>query len=344
MVRRFKRMAWMASGLAIAAAVAVTASGSLSVRAQSAPVVPNSGPAPAYALVAPATAGSVPPDPLIAQIVQAPPIWAENFQHAPQLADWARGYSPWPNTIGNRILLGGEREVYLDAPYLDRDLLQWHTGQVTLVAERMTAADRAAIDARMRAEHTGPPQSSALTAADWVSAMLKGSHAFQYGYVEIQAQADLDPSAWPAFWLLPAKWGWPPEIDILEIPGDRTAHQTLHSLPGDPQPHPTVRTPIGPAFHTYGVLWGPDRIRFYVDRHQTADFPTPPDMHQPMYPVLNLAVGGWAKMPGAQTPKQLTMHINYVRWWPLLKNEVSVEGEMPNNGRALSYSDNRLQG
>ncbi len=328
MVRTSERMAWMVSGLAIAGAVALTAPGSMPVRAQSAPVSSESGPAP--------------PDALVAQIVQAPPIWAEDFRRAPQLSDWARGYSPWTNTIANRILLGGERAVYLDAPYLDRDLLQWHAGQVTLVAERMTAVDRAAIAARMRAEHTGPPQSHALIAADWVSAMLKGTHAFQYGYVEMQAQADLEPSAWPAFWLLPAKWGWPPEIDIIEIPGDRTAHQTLHSLPGDPQPHPTVRTPIGPGFHTYGVLWGPDRIRFYVDRRETADFATPPDMHQPMYPVLNLAVGGWAKMPGAQTPRQLTMQINYVRWWSLPAGRMSARRATPNSASPVRYSHNGL--
>lgn len=253
----------------------------------------------------------------LAGIVAKTPTWNETFAKRPAAPDWIRGYSPWPNTINNRILLTGEVAVYTDTPYLKRDLLQWQAGRARLVAERMTAADRAAIAARIAAEKPNARAVAALNNAQWVSTLLKSSRSVQYGYIEAQISTDLDASAWPAFWMLPAKWGWPPEIDILEIAGDRIAHQTLHSMPGDPAPHPTVRTAIGPGYHTYGLLWRSDYIRFFVDRKPTACFRTPADMKQPMYPLLNLAVGGWAKAPTTATPKQLVMDVKYLKWWPL---------------------------
>jgi len=88
-------------------------------------------------------------------------------------------------------------------------------------------------------------------------------------------------------------------------------------MPGDPTPHLTVKTPIDDKFHSYGVLWGPKAIIFFIDRVATARFATPPDMHQPMYPLLNLAVGGWARPPDTRTPAKMTMAVEYVRWWNL---------------------------
>lgn len=263
-----------------------------------------------------ASAGTA--DPELRAMLAVTPVWSEDFATRPAAPEWVRGYSPWPNTIANRILMTGETAVYLDTPYLNRDLLQWQAGRVRLVAERMTAADRAAINARIAREAPPARATAALLSAQWVSSMLKSRRAFQYGYFEAQIANDRDPATWPAFWLLPARWGWPPEIDILEMPGDNIAHQTLHSMPGDPPPHPTVRTTMGTGYHTYGVLWRPDFIRFFVDRRPTACFRTPADMHQPMYPLLNLAIGGWAKAPTKSTPARLTMDIRYVRWWPLL--------------------------
>ena len=257
------------------------------------------------------------PDPRLRPILKSTPIWSEDFLERPAAPDWSRGLTPWPQTLPSRILLTGERQVYFDKPYLGRDLLEWRPGLVTLVAEPMTENDRTAIDAHMATETIPATLRTALSNANWASTALKSSHSFQYGYIEARIKADLKPGTWPAFWMLPKKWGWPPEIDILEIPGDKTAHQTLHSMPGNPPPHPSVKVPISPGFHTYGVLWGPQNIRFYIDRHETANFPTPADMHQPMYTVLNLAIGGWAGNVDASTGNRATVEVSYVRWWPL---------------------------
>ena len=251
-------------------------------------------------------------------LIAKSPSWSEDFSAPPSPQYWDRGFSAWPNTVNNRILwASGEVEVYIDKTNFGHDELSWRQGHVIFTAERMNSAERADIDTRILREHINGKAANALRRASWVSSLLKGRRAFLYGYFEARLRWDGSKSAWPAFWLLPQHAAWPPEIDILEIPGDATAHQTLHSMPGDPTPHLTVKTPIDDKFHSYGVLWGPKAIIFFIDRVATARFATPPDMHQPMYPLLNLAVGGWARPPDTRTPAKMTMAVEYVRWWNL---------------------------
>jgi serralysin len=253
-------------------------------------------------------------------ITAAPPIWADEFTNGPTAGEWDRGLSPWPNTIANRIMPGtGERQVFVDPAYLGSESVFAVNGTALILAQRMDAGTRGRVDAKITLEKPFLAAEAALRKADWISGALKGRKGFQYGYVEASFRvSDPAPSAWPAFWLLPVQWGWPPEIDILEIPGDQVAHQTLHSSPGDPFPRPTCKTPLltPGRFHSYGVHWTAETITFFVDRVQTCSFPTPYDMKQPMYPILSLAVGGWATAPDATTTN-MQMQIDYIRWWAL---------------------------
>ena len=265
------------------------------------------------------------PDPEIAALVAGDPLWAEDFTAPATTENWERGYAPAANAIGDRILLNGEMQVYTDAPYLNRDLLTLSNGNAALSAMRMTADDRQAINARMASEHLAarlPPLAAALTKATWVSTLLKGRRAFQYGYFEANLRQDADPSAWGAFWLLPQIRAWPPEIDIAEIltrDNVSVAHQTLHwkAADGSPAKATTQKPLIASEFHTYGVLWRPDWIMFFVDRQRTGCFATPASMNQPMYPLLNLAIGGWAAAPSASTASKITLDVNYVHYWPI---------------------------
>ena len=264
-------------------------------------------------------------DPEIADLVATPPTWADDFTDPTTTANWERGFAPVANAIGDRVLPNGEAQVYTDTPYLNRDLLDLSQNHAVLAAEPMSPDDRQAIDARMASENIAgkiPVLAAALTKATWVSTLLKGRKAFQYGYFEANMRQDADPSAWGAFWLLPQVRAWPPEIDVAEILSRNNViavHQTLHwkDANGALAKATTQKPLTGSDYHTYGVLWRPDRIMFFVDRHRTACFQTPASMNQPMYPLLNLAIGGWAAAPSASTASRITLDVAYVHYWAL---------------------------
>jgi len=124
---------------------------------------------------------------------------------------------------------------------------------------------------------------------------------------------------WPAFWLLPVDRSWPPEIDVLEILGNdpTTLHTNAHSkASGKHTDAPSViRLPDTSAgFHSYAVDWEADEIRWYFDGVEVARVPTPPDMHKPMYMLVNLAVGGhWPGSPDASTSFPAVLAIDWIR-------------------------------
>jgi beta-glucanase (GH16 family) len=45
------------------------------------------------------------------------------------------------------------------------------------------------------------------------------------------------------------------------------------------------------AFHDYGVLWQPDRIVYFIDRKPVSDIKVPSGFEDPMYMIVNLAMG-----------------------------------------------------
>jgi beta-glucanase (GH16 family) len=142
----------------------------------------------------------------------------------------------------------------------------------------------------------------------------------QFGRFEARLKLPYGQGIWPAFWLLPASGAWPPEIDVIEAHGDKpniTFH-TLHSEHETQGAHKVKAPADDGQFHTYGVLWQPDRIEWYVDDQLTASEPTPKDMHQPMFVIANLAIGGkWPGDPDADTPFPAQMEIDYIRAWSL---------------------------
>jgi beta-glucanase (GH16 family) len=45
------------------------------------------------------------------------------------------------------------------------------------------------------------------------------------------------------------------------------------------------------AFHDYGVLWEQDRLVYFVDRKPVSDIKVPARFEDPMYMIVNLAMG-----------------------------------------------------
>lgn len=145
----------------------------------------------------------------------------------------------------------------------------------------------------------------------------KDSFAQQYGYFEVRAQAPSGQGLWPCIWLLPAAGGWPPELDILESVGDASvAHETSHSNVGGFNTTDSTTSMVLPStdgYHTYGLSWKADQIIWYIDGQEVKCMATPADMHQKMYLLINLAVGGsWPGDPDPSTDLHAQFNVDYV--------------------------------
>lgn len=158
---------------------------------------------------------------------------------------------------------------------------------------------------------------------EYTSGLLTTYESFSqtYGYFEMRADLPEVGGTWPAFWLLPADGSWPPELDVVEMRGQdpNRLFMTAHSKASGQ--HTTVSSTANVSdtegFHTYGVLWTEDEIVWYYDDVAVARADTPADMHDPMYMLVNLAVGGSAGVPahGLTTPAE--MDIDYISAYTL---------------------------
>jgi beta-glucanase (GH16 family) len=151
-----------------------------------------------------------------------------------------------------------------------------------------------------------------------------------YGYYEMRAQLPSGNGMWPAFWLLPADGGWPPEIDIFEVLGNSptTLFTTVHSttaLANYSQKFADDHYSVGAAldvgvdmtagFHTYGLDFGPDKITWYFDGTARFSTPTPGDLkNREVYIAIDNALGGWSgNAVDASTRFPTQYKIDYVR-------------------------------
>jgi beta-glucanase (GH16 family) len=103
---------------------------------------------------------------------------------------------------------------------------------------------------------------------------------------------------WPAFWLLADDGGWPPEIDVMEGRGQRvgdmvmTTHWRIPATGFVQSCGFDFLVPDASSdFHDYGALWTPDRIVYFIDRKPVSDIKVPVGFDDPMYMIVNLAMG-----------------------------------------------------
>ena len=169
----------------------------------------------------------------------------------------------------------------------------------------------------------------------YTSARLKtqGLKGFEYGRIEARIKIPEGQGIWPAFWMLGdniATVDWPAcgEIDIMENIGKKpaTVYGSIHSPGGDLTRSFSLPSDqkLASAFHTYGIIWSPKLIQFYIDSptniyaaYTPADFPKTavwPFDDGKFFIILNLAVGGkWPGNPDASTIFPQEMLVDYVR-------------------------------
>lgn len=255
------------------------------------------------------------------------PVWSDEFDaQGQQLPDPAS----WTYDVGNQSGWGNrEIEIYCSPrsasprpcdtrhpnAFLDG------TGHLVLRAQRM-------------------PDGS------WTSARIttRGLKDFQYGRIEARMKLPVGTGLWPSFWMLGADFataGWPASGSVTMV--ENVSLSALTNGLGPQMIRSTVHGPryYGPNglwhdyklpngarvddgnFHTYGIIWSPGMIQFYVD--DPANVYLVQDVHdipeggvwvfdRPFYLVMNLAVGGdWPGNPDSTTPNPADMLVDYVR-------------------------------
>jgi beta-glucanase (GH16 family) len=211
---------------------------------------------------------------------------------------WKTTYSGGVRTLSNN----GEHEFYADSS-TGTNPFGLENGALTITAA--PAADTA---------ETGglPYTSGVITTQDFFEQ--------QYGYFEMRAQLAEGEGMWPAFWML-SQGTWPPELDVLEAFGAENSrgegganelHTAVHTTTEDGYGEwNTVDADLYDGYHTYGVKWEADKITYYFDGEEIGQTTTPADMHQAMYLIANLAVGGhWPESPDGDTAQ---LKIDYIR-------------------------------
>jgi beta-glucanase (GH16 family) len=172
-------------------------------------------------------------------------------------------------------------------------------------------------------------------AAQYTSSSLttRGLHSWKYGYFVMRGRIDTRPGIWPAWWTLGVSKPWPAngEIDIMEYyAGHVNANVAWEKADGFADWVTTFK-PIkdfhdpnwSRKFHLWVMHWTPEFIHLYLDgalltsvdlsrTHDALHHGFNP-FHQPVYMLLNQAIGGHAGGNPEHTHFPSRFEVDYVR-------------------------------
>lgn len=170
-------------------------------------------------------------------------------------------------------------------------------------------------------------QKRSMNGYEYTSGMVSSHdrYSFQYGYIEMRAKQPKGNGFWTTFWLIPHQRNvWPPEIDIAEYLGARPNlnHMTLHYRNTSGKATSSTSWHKGPDlttdYHTYGLLWEPGRLVWYIDGVERKRYENPDTVpSQPMQILATFALGAaWSNTPpDATTPFPSYYDIDYIKVW-----------------------------
>jgi beta-glucanase (GH16 family) len=171
-----------------------------------------------------------------------------------------------------------------------------------------------------------PKQGTDYTSASIITA---NKADWTYGKIEGRFKVPQSKGLWACFWTLGSsirEEGWPAcgEIDIFEhINNESVIHATGHwaddSLKHVKKSSDSPQLDVT-KWHTYSVIWSPNRIKWYVDDVQFHEISiadginSTQEFHKPHYILINLPIGGtWPGSPDETTVLPATMYCDYVR-------------------------------
>lgn len=243
------------------------------------------------------------------------------------LFDFSTGQGQWRTNFGGdptkidtyTITSNQEMEAYTDAGFqgtadhpLGFNPFSINSGTLTITAQNMGQQSQYAF---------GQPYSSGML-------NTKGIFMQKYGYFEMKAELPTALGTWPAFWLSQDPYKPGVEADILEHLAMYPNVDFARSNDGGTVTANTYATPSLTGSHTYGMLWTPTTTTFYIDQLAVMQVPTPQSWDQPMYMIMNMAVGGWGgTVDPSAYPAQ--MNVDYVRVYGLADNSQVVQKQTP---------------
>lgn len=216
---------------------------------------------------------------------------------------------------GRAQAINGEKQIYVDPAFAG-------TGSEPLGLQPFSIAGGVL---SIRALPLDAGRSERLWGIRYASGCITSelTHWQTYGYFELRARLPAGRGFWPAFWLLPKRVAWPPEIDILEGSGARPfgVHcgviEKPRGVPGGGRGQwidGLIDTTDG--FHVYALEWRPDDLLFFVDGRQVFRHGAH-GIHEDLYLLVNLALGSkdpnWIPDPDASTDFSQALQVDYVR-------------------------------
>jgi beta-glucanase (GH16 family) len=234
--------------------------------------------------------------------------FSEDFNNPSTIGStWQPAFGPWNELDSYTLRNNGELEIYTSASFtgtgstsLGLNPFSFNNGVLTITARPVS-----------------DQQSAQMWGYDYASGMLKSNFSQTYGFFEMRAELPKGQGLWPAFWLLGESNR---EIDVLEALGTDTRQPdfAVHTPAIYPGYSYHGFNPYADGFHTYGVMWDPQKLTYYVDGVPLWQTNTPSDANMPLNMIVNLAVGGnWPGAPDATTPWPAELKVDYVRVYKL---------------------------
>jgi len=169
------------------------------------------------------------------------------------------------------------------------------------------------------------------------TAARDGSHylGWHYGYFEVRMRWDTVNGAWPAIWMIPIQNITAPgeeqgELDIFEGQGNtpNVFYGTIHDWKNNQDianNNCCNAYQVPPAddlsqFHTYGVLWTPGHVTWYLDNHpiiSAATYPVFDNVQQKYYLILGSQEGAnwtYGDMTGVSA-SSISVQVDWVHVW-----------------------------
>lgn len=177
------------------------------------------------------------------------------------------------------------------------------------------------------------PVATSSAAISYSEGMVYSNQWLQYGYLEIRARYPEGGGVWPAFWTLAS--GWPPEFDIAEYFGsDDRMHMGYCYGPDWTDTTWSSTNLYGEGFdswHTYGLEWGPNYAKWYMDGVQRKTFTGSDVTSSSNYVILN---SGMRSGVDSSTTFPNYFEVDYFRWY----QETEIPSVVDDDDDDITYS------